>query len=144
MERKQAKLLGLKLYNTERPCIRGHFSNRRTNNASCISCEPLSSKEKYQSRKKKHGPTLKEKLREWKKSNPAGYLLNKVKYSSKHRGFEFNITAEDILVPEFCPVFGTRLDTFHKDNGPSVDRTDNTKGYIKGNVDVISILRYIE
>lgn len=54
---------------------------------------------------------------------------------------EFNITEEDIPVPKCCPILGIPL-RFGEgrviDNTPSVDRIDNSKGYIKGNVRVIS------
>ena len=57
---------------------------------------------------------------------------------------EFNITIEDINIPEKCPVLGIPL-VLHKGEGkgpkydsPSVDRIDSNLGYVKGNVRVIS------
>lgn len=53
------------------------------------------------------------------------------------RGLEFNIEESDIIIPEICPIlevpfqFGTRN---NYDYSPSLDRIDNTKGYIKGNI----------
>ena len=38
MEAKEAKLLGLKVYNTGRLCKKGHSSERYTNNRRCIEC----------------------------------------------------------------------------------------------------------
>lgn len=38
MERKEAIALGLKLYNTGRPCSKGHFSPRYTNTGACRDC----------------------------------------------------------------------------------------------------------
>lgn len=59
------------------------------------------------------------------------------------KGMGFDITAEDLYTPELCPVFGEALDYYG--NGSSVwtaslDRIDNSKGYIAGNVWVISRL----
>jgi hypothetical protein len=57
------------------------------------------------------------------------------------RGLPFNITKEDIQVPEFCPVLGIKLRPKQKrlaPDTPTVDRLDPTKGYVKGNVAVIS------
>ena len=46
-----------------------------------------------------------------------------------------------MTIPEFCPILGIpliRVGTIATDNSPSIDRIDSTKGYIKGNVQVIS------
>jgi hypothetical protein len=54
---------------------------------------------------------------------------------------DFNIEESDIIVPDLCPVLGKPLiKTGDGDRNwiPSLDRLDNTKGYIKGNVNVIS------
>ena len=48
------------------------------------------------------------------------------------RGLDFNIDMSDLVVPELCPVLGIPMDK------PSIDRVDNDKGYVKGNVAVIS------
>lgn len=62
--------------------------------------------------------------------------------SKDYRGFEVSISTEDIYCPEFCPVFGTRLEygrTSPRDPAkPSLDRIDNRFGYVKGNVRIIS------
>jgi hypothetical protein len=54
---------------------------------------------------------------------------------------EFNLTQEDVRIPEVCPVLGIPLyfTAGHRtDNTPSVDRLDNTRGYVRGNIAVIS------
>ena len=56
---------------------------------------------------------------------------------------EFDITPDDIEIPTHCPVLGVKLTepgTNSKDNpyGPSVHRIDSSKGYVKGNVMVVS------
>ena len=62
---------------------------------------------------------------------------------AKKKGFEHSITVHDIFVPEFCPLLGIRLVVGKnaeddKWNSPTLDRIDSTKGYIPGNVWVIS------
>ena len=60
---------------------------------------------------------------------------------AKKKGLEHNITYKDILpFPETCPVLGTplTLDTDTRSNSPSIDRIDNSKGYTKDNIQIIS------
>lgn len=56
------------------------------------------------------------------------------------------IRVEDIHIPELCPVLGIHLSVkrglkargFALGHSPTLDRIDNKKGYIPGNVAVIS------
>jgi hypothetical protein len=51
------------------------------------------------------------------------------------------IKIEDIVVPDICPVLGIPLYLSRGKagpNSPSLDRINNSKGYISGNVFVIS------
>lgn len=78
------------------------------------------------------------------KANPRALLLRQAKSRAKRRGIEFSITAQDVVWNEICPVFGfpliyggsgTRKANL---NAASLDRVDNSKGYIPNNVVVIS------
>jgi hypothetical protein len=55
----------------------------------------------------------------------------------------FTITVKDIVVPKRCPYLGCKLLTtfggVQKWNTPTIDRIDNTKGYVPGNVIVCSL-----
>ena len=56
-------------------------------------------------------------------------------------GIEFSLTLDNIIIPTCCPVFGMLLKTLggkREHNTLSLDRIDTTKGYIPGNVRVIS------
>jgi len=80
--------------------------------------------------------------REHKLKYPNRFLLTKAKGRAKKFGIPFDLTKEDIIVPDICPVFNKPL-VFGYGNGrnpmsPSLDRIDNTKGYVKGNVIVVS------
>lgn len=73
--------------------------------------------------------------------DPVRYLYNQAKYRAKQRGHEFDIDLGDLEIPDVCPVFGIPLfftEGGRTDNSYSIDRIDNSKGYVKGNVRVIS------
>jgi hypothetical protein len=59
-------------------------------------------------------------------------MWSRAKYRAKQKGLEFNITKEDIVIPDTCPLLGIPMQS------ASLDRIDPSKGYIKGNVWVIS------
>lgn len=77
-----------------------------------------------------------------KERNIRKYLYNSAKARAKQRNEEFSITIDDIVIPDVCPIFGIPLE-YHRgikqDNSYSLDRIDSNKGYIKGNVWVISL-----
>jgi hypothetical protein len=71
----------------------------------------------------------------------ANILLLSSRKSAKLRGLEHTISLSDIIGPEVCSVYGIRLDCSagpRAQDLPSLDRIDNAKGYIPGNVRVIS------
>ena len=70
-------------------------------------------------------------------------LWTAAKKRCKNSGFEFTIKVEDIPpCPEFCPITGLRIRPGEngkpEDYSPSLDRVDNTQGYVPGNVRIIS------
>ena len=79
--------------------------------------------------------------------NPARSMLQQTKSRAKKRGFEFSITEKDILpLPKVCPVLGIPLNWKYggkggrpNDDSPSLDRIDSTRGYVPGNVKIISV-----
>ena len=51
----------------------------------------------------------------------------------------FNISPEDIVIPETCPVLGIELHFGkERDSTPSLDRIVPSLGYVTGNIQVIS------
>jgi hypothetical protein len=56
------------------------------------------------------------------------------------KSIEFALKLEDITLPKYCPVLGIPLYTssLDADNSPSIDRIDNSKGYVKENIQIIS------
>lgn len=73
-------------------------------------------------------------------------LIRQAKYRAKQRGTLFKITAADVApCPEFCPLLGIPI--FVADgcgalgpNSPTLDRINNDRGYVPGNVMIVSHL----
>lgn len=85
-------------------------------------------------------------LSKWRNRNPLRQLIAYAKYRAKRLRVPFNITISDLVMPKTCPVFGYRLKygarSFAKhqpaQHSPSLDRIDPAKGYVKGNVIIVS------
>lgn len=73
------------------------------------------------------------------KSDPQHYLWYVAKSRARKYGAEFSIVKEDIIIPEKCPILGLTLTKGdgYLPNAMSLDRVDNNKGYVRGNVRVI-------
>jgi hypothetical protein len=70
-------------------------------------------------------------------------LFGQARYRAKRKGIKFNLEISDIKIPKNCPVLKIPLTQGGSNGGPSggspsLDRINNKKGYIKGNVQVIS------
>lgn len=82
------------------------------------------------------------------KSTPRLRILLNSKRSAKDREIFHDIDEEDITLPEKCPYLGIDLDySFTKSetngrrhNAPALDRINTDRGYVEGNVQVISDL----
>lgn len=72
---------------------------------------------------------------------PARAII-RLRHIAKLKGLPFNLEASDLVVPEKCPVLGTPFlygEGYRDDTGPSVDKIIPALGYVKGNVEVISL-----
>jgi len=117
-------------------------------------------KEKARRWYKKNTESALESAKKWRKANPEKVKLqrklwygvpeNRIKNTltqakkrATAKGLDFSITLDDLLpLPEVCPVFGIKLNYkgaqgFMNDS-PSIDRIDSSKGYVKGNIQIIS------
>jgi len=74
--------------------------------------------------------------------NPISKILKQVKFTAKEKNLEFNLTEQDIFLPTKCKYLDVDL-TNKQGQGVvwenySLDRIDSSKGYVKGNVEIIS------
>ena len=74
------------------------------------------------------------------KRNPRKYLWDTAKVRAKKNGTPFTITVDDIPNTKICPITYRYMNVLENDSedGMSLDRIDNTKGYVPGNVWIIS------
>lgn len=73
--------------------------------------------------------------------NPVFHLLWAAKKRAKSKGIAFDLRAEDIVIPDRCPLLGVPLQraaNFRGSSSPSLDRIRSDHGYVRGNVWVIS------
>ena len=101
--------------------------------------------EERRARIRRYQQANKEKLaakqKEYYRTHPSTYLYIIGKMRAKRAGLPFTITKADIVIPELCPVLGiplargTRQD---HDASPSIDQIVAGRGYVKGNVLVVS------
>lgn len=74
--------------------------------------------------------------------NPRAYMLKQAKKRAKKEGIPCDLMEEDIPIPKYCPVFPWIALQFaeHRstNNSPSLDKVIPERGYVKGNVRVIS------
>lgn len=134
-------------------CHRGHLCARRTADGKCHYCvrersavRTVALRERI--RLGEHTVTQRDQNRFHGKSvSLEAWIYRSAKARANKRGIEFSITIEDIVIPERCPAFGIKIDRTWggveqnnqaRGNKPSLDRIDSSKGYIKGNVVILS------
>ena len=147
--RQQAIEQGVKRYFTGEPCKHGHVAERYSSSYACCECQRIvqSSVE---------GKDYLKNYNFANKNNARAYFINRVsdnpikvklqlkKAQCKKEGIPFNITEDDISIPVTCPLLGIPVvmtlgkGGSGRENGWSLDRLDASKGYVKGNVWVIS------
>lgn len=125
VSRTDASVSGEQFYVPTRRCKRGHMSERYVSSGICRDCN-------------------REHAIEYRKAHPEkrqgiAWLIGQARYRAKLSKLPFNMTASDLHIPEVCPVLGIPLFYSAKRwNSPSIDRIDNDKGYVTGNVKIIS------
>ena len=130
--------------------------NRSTKDGLSFYCRPCKSKsdaashvkhrEERLKKRKEWAENNKERKREmdrvWRRSNRWVNKLSNAKARCRRDGLEFDLTLEELEIPERCPLLGIKLgwgtNNRPEDYSYSLDRKDPTKGYTKDNVVIIS------
>lgn len=93
----------------------------------------------YRDRKKEYRKWLSD-------TKPEKMIWTSAKYRAKVQNVPFNITVEDIVIPEYCPLLNTKLERkpygkggSFQPNSPSLDKIIPELGYVKDNIMVISM-----
>lgn len=80
----------------------------------------------------------------WGIKNPERRIFGSAKRSASRRSLDFNIELSDIIIPKICPYLGWEITSILTAGfvitNASIDRINSSKGYIKGNIQVISRL----
>lgn len=85
---------------------------------------------------------------DWAQRNPAARMIISARHRARKRGLECTITRDDVVIPDRCPILGIELVCGTGVSGRpggspdsmSLDRIDPERGYVPGNVQVISHL----
>lgn len=75
------------------------------------------------------------------KKDPRKVMLINARKRAQDKNLPFNITKSDLVIPERCPLLDIPLivgSGIVCDNSPTIDRIIGEKGYVKGNVQIIS------
>lgn len=142
-ERQAAAMRGDKTYFIKTPCKRGHVSPRFTATTRCVECGKGYSKKNNARFDVETKRLMNLKLSESRKLDPVGALLITSRHRAKKRGLPHTIRREDILIPDVCPItllpLVFRVGHENRLWSMSLDRVDSSKGYVPGNVAVISL-----
>lgn len=83
-------------------------------------------------------------MAKWAETNPLSYMLSTARKRAANKSLEFTITSADFpALPSHCPVLGIKLHYGRsrggrQDGSASLDRTDSSRGYVPGNVVIMS------
>lgn len=97
--------------------------------------------EKHKESHKKNGWKWNRNRRNKHRQNPLIMMCQQAKIRATRKGIEFNLSPNDLTIPSMCPVLGIPLFVSSGSvgyNSPTLDRIDNSKGYIPENVIVVS------
>jgi hypothetical protein len=87
-------------------------------------------------------------LAAWARANPEKSLLQNARRRARRKGIPFDLVHTDLMpLPSHCPVLGVKLaygpgrgrKLYENGTAASLDRIHNDRGYVKGNVLIVSL-----
>ena len=144
-----AFLANKRYYYTGIPCINGHLSARISSSGKCLICyrESARIRKSVQGVRKPSTDPNNRKINHVLSNSIEMMLWISAKNRARKKGLEFTIKPTDIHIPEFCPVFGIKINSvwggremnnYSRANTASLDRIDPRKGYLPDNIIVMS------
>lgn len=133
-----------------RRCTKGHPLHDKTAAGACKSCirERRAARDatlkKYSKSKKAAATRLRWIINDPKRSW-ASYAVGRARMRAKKKGLPCDITRDFVLsiTPDSCPIFGCTFVFYGGkvvgNESPTLDRLDPSKGYVEGNIAVISM-----
>ena len=113
----------------------------KVDRATCKSCDCSKSRIRYRDINPEEKARRKSIRDQRRIANPSHDMWTGAKQRAKENNLPFDLIESDIIVPEICPVLGIPLQIgigFRTDDSPSLDKIIPNKGYVKGNIKVIS------
>ena len=100
------------------------------------------SKEYMRRRRLQDNETIKATRRKsWRELDPGKRMLQQCRNRAKRKGLDFNLELSDIIIPEKCPLLDVPFQVGTQEDYEmtySLDRIDPSKGYVRGNVWVLT------
>lgn len=124
-----------------RECVRGCGCTRYVSNRLCVKCQNAATR-KYRSLKgDEHRANARRHSAARRLRMPEEKLWRGAKDRAAEKGLPFSISVSDIVIPSTCPLLEIPLRVGSgrvTPNSPTVDRISNDRGYVPGNVWVVS------
>lgn len=135
---------------SKRPCKKCGSLLRYVSNNSCVECSKNKMKTQGNPYSKKYYEKNKEKICEQNRNEYGStgkryvyMMLKRAEKRAKEKNIPFELTVDDIYIPDYCPILGIKLIVGKMqgpdDYSPSLDRIIPEKGYTKSNIKIISM-----
>ena len=110
----------------------------------CTKCEIVKARSKFNRGRNDCRSCQKKAYLKWKENphNVVRTLVNGARARSRKSGIPFDLSADDLVLPERCPVLNIPIQPGEATtpNSPSIDRLNPELGYVRGNVVIVSHL----